>query len=454
MKTTRERRTTTPDAGAATHGETTMHDTGTTTRGRGMPARFAASWRRVRALLVKEMRQLLRDPRTQRIIFVAPLLQLVLFSYAATTDVHDVATFLVDHDRTPASRALVDALTASGYFRIVGRFDRPADLAAALDRGRATIGVEIPRGFARDLAAGRGARVQILVDGTNSNTETVAQGYATRIVREFGAREAMRARGGSGISPQDAAAMAFPAGSAMHTSGGGTGGLAEAPAAAGIVEHIAAGRVELRARAWFNPELTSRAYNVPAVIGAILMLTCLLLTALAVVRERELGTLDQLTVTPISPGELILGKTIPVAAIAVIDLVLIAALAVLWFEVPLRGSPLTLLVASSVFILASLGLGLLISTVSRTQQEAFMAMFLIFLPTIVLSGFMYPIHSMPAFFRTLTLLNPMRHFLEIVRAIFLEGAGLAEIAPQLTVIAAMAAAALGFATRRFPRTLR
>src|SRR5690606_5467131 len=133
MKTTRERRTTTPDAGAATHGETTMHDTGTTTRGRGMPARFAASWRRVRALLVKEMRQLLRDPRTQRIIFVAPLLQLVLFSYAATTDVHDVATFLVDHDRTPASRALVDALTASGYFRIVGRFDRPADLAAALD---------------------------------------------------------------------------------------------------------------------------------------------------------------------------------------------------------------------------------------------------------------------------------------------------------------------------------
>src|SRR5690606_22098322 len=242
MKTTRERRTTTPDAGAATHGETTMHDTGTTTRGRGMPARFAASWRRVRALLVKEMRQLLRDPRTQRIIFVAPLLQLVLFSYAATTDVHDVATFLVDHDRTPASRALVDALTASGYFRIVGRFDRPADLAAALDRGRATIGVEIPRGFARDLAAGRGARVQILVDGTNSNTGTVAQGYATRIVREFGAREAMRARGGSGISPQDAAAMAFPAGSAMHTSGGGTGGLAEAPAAAGIVEHIAAGR--------------------------------------------------------------------------------------------------------------------------------------------------------------------------------------------------------------------
>ncbi|HEY8468479.1 MAG TPA: ABC transporter permease [Longimicrobiales bacterium] len=367
---------------------------------------------RIRALLRKEFRQLFRDPRSKRIVFGAPVLQLLLFGYAVNTDVHRVATVVVDHDRTAESRALVDALTAGGYFRVVGRSDRSADLAAALDAGKATIGVEIPAGFARDLAAGRGARVQVLVDGTNSNTATVAQGYIARIVQEFGAERA-------------AAAGALP-----------TGG------------------VDLRARAWYNPDLASRVYNIPAVVGAILMMMSLLLTALAVVRERELGTLDQLVVSPITAGELIVGKTVPAALIALVDMALIAGIGTLWFDVPFRGSVLTLLLGSAFFILASLGFGLLISTVSRTQQEAFMGMFLFFLPAIILSGFLYPVHTMPAFFRALTLLNPLRHFLEFVRAVFLKGAGIGELWPQLATIAVMAAGVLWLATWRFRRAVR
>jgi ABC-2 type transport system permease protein len=391
----------------------------------------AVSRRRVRALVRKEMRQLLRDPRTKRIVFAAPVLQLLLFGYAVTTDVHDVRTFVVDHDRTAASRGLQDALTAGGYFRISGRSDRPADIADALDSGRAGLGVEIPAGFARDLDAGRGARVQVLVDGTSSNTATVAQGYATRIVHEFGVRHA-------------AGQTAQSVGGAASEGGVVSGGSAARGAGAGV---------DLRARAWFNPDLTSRVYNVPAIIGVLLMMMALLLTALAVVRERELGTLEQLLVSPLGAGELILGKTIPVAIIALIDLVLICAMALLWFHIPLRGSIPALLIASFVYILASLGLGLFISTISKTQQEAFMGMFLLFLPVVILSGFMYPIETMPKFFQALTLLNPLRHFLEIVRGIFLKGHGLLDIMTPLAIITVMAVLVLAGATARFRRSV-
>ncbi len=370
----------------------------------------ARAFGRIRALLGKELRQLFRDPRTRRIIFVSPIIQLLMFGYAVTTDVHNVPAFVIDLDRTPASRALTDAVTAAGWFRIVGRSDRPADMARALDHGQATIGIEIPRGFARDLAAGRSANVQVLVDGTNSNTGTVAQGYIMRIIQAFGAR-------------YGSAAAAAPAG------------------------------IDLRPRAWYNPGLLSRVYNVPAVVGALLFLMCLLLTALAVVRERELGTLDQLMVSPLSPAELILGKTLPVALIAFIDLALITAVAMLWFDVPFRGSAAALVFASFFYIIASMGIGLLISTVSRTQQEAFMAMFLVLMPAFILSGFLYPIHTMPEFFQLVTVLNPVRWFLEIVRAIFLKGSGIADLWLQYTIVAAMAAALISLAISRFRRTL-
>jgi ABC-2 type transport system permease protein len=370
------------------------------------------SVRRIRAMVRKELRQILRDPKTKRIVFAAPIIQLLLFGYAVTTDVRDVALFIVDHDRTAASRALEDAFTASGLFRTSGRSDRPADIGRALDGGTAVVGLEVPAGFARDLAAGRGARVQVLVDGTHSNTATVAQGYASRIVQEFGLEHA-RGRG-------------------VKLDGG----------------------VDLRSRAWFNPGLTSRAYNVPAVMGVLLLLMSLLLTALAVVRERELGTLEQLMVSPITARELILGKTLPVVLIALIDLALICTVAIVWFGITLRGSVVTLSSAALLYILASLGLGLLVSTISKTQQEAFMTMFLLLLPCIILSGFMYPVHTMPAFFQALSLLNPVRHFLEIVRGVFLKGDGVLDLWRQFVVIAAMAAALLLAAIVRFNRSMQ
>jgi ABC-2 type transport system permease protein len=365
---------------------------------------------RIRRMIVKELRQLLRDPRSRRVIFVAPILQLVLFGYAVNTDVRNVATAVVDHDRTPESRQLVSTLTASGYFRVVDTSDDSDALGRALDFGRALVGLEIPAGYARDLAAGRSPAVQLLVDGTNSNTATVAQGYALRIVADLGAR-----------------------------------GLP-------VVDGRPRG-IDLRARAWFNPSLESRVYNVPAVIGVIVLLMCLLLTALAVVREREIGTLEQLLVSPLSASELVLGKTIPVAGVALVQMTLVTTVALLWFDVPFRGSLAALALAAALFIVAGLSLGLLISTFSSTQQEAFLAMFLLLLPAIILSGFLYPIDTMPETFQHLTLANPLRHFLEIVRGIFLRGAGVGELWVQLTTLTAMAATGLAVAAWRFRATL-
>lgn len=360
---------------------------------------------RLLQLVRKEFRQMLRDPRSARMLFGAPIVQLLLFGYAVNTDVRNARTVVLDWDRTAQSRELVRTLTASGYFRLTAMAGRPEDLVEALDHGDALVAIEIPRGFAADLAAGRTATVQVLVDGTSSNTATVALGYVTRIIQGAGARA-----------------------------------RATAP-------------VEVRSRAWFNPNLASRVYNVPGVIGTIVMLMGLLLTALAIVREREIGTLEQLMVSPLSPQELILGKTVPVVLVCFVDLLLITAVAMLWFDIPLRGSFPLLLLASAFYILAGLGLGLLISTVSNTQQEAFMSMFFFFLPAIILSGFMYPIENMPKFFEYLTLLNPIRHFLIVVRGIFLKGAGLEILWPQIAVLAAMGMAVLGFAATRFRKTI-
>ncbi|MGQ0813884.1 MAG: ABC transporter permease [Gemmatimonadota bacterium] len=368
-------------------------------------------WLRVRALLRKEFRQLLRDPKTRRFMFGAPIAQLLLFGYAVNTDVHDLATYVVDYDHSAEARSLQAALTAGGYFTVIGRSDRIRQMERAIDAGAATVGVVIPAGFARDLAAGRGARVQVVVDGTSSNTAIIAQGYATRIVQQFGVDYAAQ----RGVLP--------------------------------------AGGVDLRARAWYNPGLVSKVYNVPAIVGVLMLFMCLVLTALNVVRERELGTLEQLMVSPIDGTELILGKTIPVAIVALIDLILITAVALLWFHIPFRGNPIDLLAAASVYILASLGIGLFISTISRTQQEAFMAMFLLFLPAVILSGFLYPINTMPFFFQQLTLLNPVRHFLEIVRGIVLKGEGLADLWPQFATITVMAVSVFWLASRRFKRRL-
>lgn len=375
---------------------------------RALRDRAADSLLRMAGLLVKEFRQIFRDPRLARVIFISPLIQLVVFGYAVSTDLGETSTIVVDHDRTQASRRLVESLTASGYFRVSERSDRGGDIVRALDHGDAIVGVQIPPDFSARLRAGD-ARVQVLLDGSNSNTASVAQSYAERIILRYGLE---------------------------RTATG-------APEA-----------VELRERAWYNSSLESRNYNVPAVVGALILLVCLLLTSLAVVREREIGTLEQLEVSPLTPGELIVGKTVPFAVIGLVDLAIVTGAALLWFDVPFRGAVWPLLLASVLYLLSGLGLGLLISTISKTQQEAFMGSFLVFMPAILLSGFMFPVSSMPASFQWLTLVNPMRHYIEIVRDVFLKGTGVWAMWPKFGALLALGAGLLLIATVRFRRETR
>ena len=362
---------------------------------------MSLSWGRVGRLVRKELRQMLRDIRMRGVIFAAPIIQLVVFGYAVSTDVRHVATWVVDHDRTVASRELVDRMTASGYFTVAGRSDRPGDAVRALEAGTARVALEIPPNYERDLAAGR-ATIQVLVDGTDSNTGNIALGYLQRIVTAIALEEA-------GAAPA----------------------------------------ITLASRAWYNPSLESRVFNVPAVIGILLLLVPMLLTSLNVVREREVGTWDQLAVSPISATELMLGKTIPVAMIGLVNLMMVSAVAVLWFGIPIRGHPPALLLAAVLFIITALSIGLIISTVSATQQEAFMSMFLVLLPALIFSGFMFPVESMPGGFRVVAELNPVRHFLVVVRGVFLRGTSFGDHLPQYGILAGFAALGLVIGVRRF-----
>jgi len=377
--------------------------------------RVARSVERTFGIVRKEFLQIRRDPRLRRVIFIVPMIQLMVFGYAVSTDVRNTPTFLVDQDHTQDSRELVDAFTGPGTFRISDRSDDPAALIDALDHGEADLGLVIPPGFADDLArattGGPPARIQILVDGTNSNVAQTALGYAERIVADR--------------------------------------------AIAILAETVRPGLrppLELEERAWYNPDLTSRNYNVPAVVGSLILLISLLLTALAVVREREIGTLEQLMVSPLGPAELMIGKIVPFAVIGLVDMVLVTTVALAWFHVPFRGNLLVLLVATVLFLISGLGLGLLISTISTTQQEAFLTTFLLFMPTILLSGFLFPVSSMPEVFRWLTVVNPLRHYLEVVRGVFLKGAGPSALAQPLLALVVIGTVVLSLAVWRFRRT--
>lgn len=383
-------------------------------RDRG-PGPLLASLRRIGETVRKEVLQLRRDPALLRILFVAPVLQLVVFGYAVSTDVRETPTVVVDQDLSDASRRLVESFTASGHFRVVGRTRDPAVAVDALDHGRATVALVIPPGFADHLGdPATPARLQVLVDGTNSNTAGIAQGHARRILGRHAAELAARAGGG-----------------------GPVGVAAVAP------------RIHLRTRAWYNQELASRNYNVPAVVAMIVLLTSMLMTALAVVREREVGTLEQLRVSPLRPYELMAGKALPFVGVGLVDLLLITGVAVFWFGVPFAGSLLLLTLQALVYLLPALGAGLLISTLARTQQEAFLLTFMTLMPLMLLSGFLFPVDSMPPFFQVVAQLNPLTHFLVIVRGVFLKGVGLEVLWPRVAVLAAMGAALLTAATLRF-----
>jgi ABC-2 type transport system permease protein len=381
-------------------------------------------WDRLRHMLIKEFIQILRDPRMKAVIFVTPLVQLLVFGYAVTTDVTEIPTAIADFDGTAHTRELVRRFESSGYFRVVRHVDRAASLRDLLDRGTVRAAIQFGPEFTRDLERGRPATLQVLVDGTDSNTASVVMDYASRIVAEYNREAAARSLAvrRAGLDPSVAAPPPL-------------------------------GGIDLRARAWYNPDLRSRYYNVPAVIAIIIMLTSLLLTAMAVVREREIGTMEQLMVTPIRPAELILGKTLPFALIGFFDVLLVTVVAVLWFTVPIRGSLALLFGATALYLMSTLGIGLFISTVSQTQQQALMSTFFFFLPAVLLSGFMFPIANMPEAIQWLTYVNPLRYYLVIVRGIFLKGSGPAVLWPQMLALAGLGAAVFAVSTLRFRKRL-
>ena len=374
-------------------------------------------WERIYRMLVKEFIQVLRDPRMKAMIFVMPVVQLIMFGYAVTTDVDHIRTAVYDLDRSPESRALIERFTASGYFTVVAMPGDPATLGKLLDKGEVTIGIQINSGFADDLNSGRQAVIQSMVDGTDSNTGTVAMDYAQRISAEF-------ARTYTAL-PLDISQIAQP----------------QAPP------------VELRSRAWFNPDLKSRNYNVPGVIAVIVLLISLLLTSMAVVREREIGTMEQLMVTPIRPIELILGKTLPFVLISYVNVLLVTAVGVLWFHIPIQGSFWLLLFGAGLYLMSTIGVGLFISTISRTQQQALMSSFFFYLPAILLSGFMFPISNMPEPAQWVTYLNPLRYFLVIIRGIFLKGSGLDILWPQFVALTVLGILLLTLSSLRFQKRL-
>ncbi|HEY7337860.1 MAG TPA: ABC transporter permease [Bryobacteraceae bacterium] len=381
---------------------------------------------RLGRMIRKEFLQTLRDVRMRAMLFAPPLIQLLIFGFAVNLDVDSARIAWMDQDRTPQSRELLSQFQGSGRFTIVATPSGESEMQNLLDRGKVDGVIRVLPGFARDLERGRSTSVQVLLDGTNSNTASIVSAYAGQAIQRY-ANEAM--------SDRQRARM-----------------VASTMSQAGAVRP-AIPQVETRTRVWFNPDLRSRNYFVPGVVVNIMMLVTLSLTAMAIVREKEIGTMEQLMVTPIRPIELILGKTLPFVAIGFWDMILVVTASLLIFRVPFAGSFGLLCLAAFLFILTTLGAGLFISTISKTQQQANMSTFLIFQPFIMLSGFTFPIRNMPEAVQWFTYLNPMRYFMEIVRGIFLKGSGFDTLWPNLLGLALLGVAVLWMSVRRFHKHL-
>lgn len=373
--------------------------------------------RRVRAMARKEVIQIRRDIRTLIAALIMPVVLLFLFGYALSLDVNDIPFIVQDRDRTTHSRDLVQRLTASRYFSLVRYVDRSKEIDAALDRGEALMALVIPEGFAAGLTSGTGSLLQVLFDGTNSNTASIAAGYFSGIAMTFN--------------------VELVAGRLRRL------GLQLAP-----------WPLDVRLRIWFNEEMKSRNFIIPGLTAVIMMAICVLLTALTISREKETGTLEQLVSTPITRTELILGKLLPYMGLGVIQMALVIGTGIFLFGVPFRGSYLNLVLAGLIFLLGTLGWGLFISAVARNQLEASQIVVITaFLPSFLLSGFIYPIENMPIWLQAVTYVVPARYFVEILKGLFLTGAGLDVLWPQMLFLTAYSLVVLGLARRKFQKRL-
>jgi len=370
----------------------------------------------VRTLTVarKELFHIVRDRRTLAVMFLIPVVQLFLLGYAATTDIEHLLTAVVDADRTLQSRELVEAYKASNYFDIKFYVDSEEELARLVDRGTIRAGLIIPAGYGADVIAGETASVAFVVDGSDptianlvlSSAQSVGQAQSARIVEQR-----------LGISPEDMMA------------------------------------VEVRSRVWYNPEMKSANFMIPGMMAVILYFLTTLLTALSIVRERETGTVEQLMVSPIRPIELVIGKVLPYVAVAFFNVLEVLALGVFWFGVPINGSVALLLAISAVFLMTCLGVGIFVSSVSNTQQEAMLLVFFTLLPSIFLAGYIFPLEAMPSFLQTISYFIPLRYMVIIMRGIIVKGVGLEVLAGQVGALLIFGVVIMAFAARRFRKRL-
>ncbi|MEN9936693.1 MAG: hypothetical protein RLZZ387_3272 [Chloroflexota bacterium] len=372
---------------------------------------------RIGPVIRKEFIHIFRDPRTLAVMFVAPLMQLILLGYAATTDVRNVPLAVFDQDRSPQSRQLVEAFVQSGQFAVARYVGSEREIAEQVDGGAARAAVIIPPTYGQDVLAGRGAQVVFVLDGSDPTVASSSLA-AARLIGQATATEvqqqALERRG-------QASAIVPP--------------------------------VEVRTRVWYNPDMASAVFMIPGLIGMVLQLQATLLTASAIVRERERGTIEQLIVTPIRPIELIIGKILPYALVALLIMAEVLLIGTFWFGVPIKGSVLLLLAISCLFLISTLGIGLLISTVANTQQEAFLLTFLTMLPSIFLSGFIYPVAAMPAFLQLVSGVIPLTYFLVVVRGIVIKGVDLPALMPQIVSLTVFGAALIALASLRFRKSL-
>jgi drug efflux transport system permease protein len=373
---------------------------------------------RLIAMVIKEFLELKRDKGARFVLVVPPVVQMLLFGYAATFEIYHVSTSVLDLDQSQESRELVARFTSSNRFSVTKVAQSQREIGASIDSSSATVALVIHAGFAELLRKGQAAPLQVIVDGTNSNTALIALGYINTIAAQF--------------------AQDYTANLAQRVQG---------------VRGIRQVQVMLEQRPWYNPDLNSRWFFVPGVIGTILLITTVMLTAFAIVREREVGTLEQIMVTPIRPSEFILGKTIPFFLVGLGEVALVASVGVLWFQVPFVGNPFVLLFGTALYLLSTLALGLLISTVCSTQQQAFSTSFFVLAPLFILSGFAFPITSMPLVLQWFSYINPLRYYLVVIRGTFLKGIGLDILWPDLLGMAALATGLLAISILRFRKSL-
>ncbi len=373
---------------------------------------------KVRYLFVKELIQTLRDKRMRITLIVPPVLQLIVFGYAANLDVKHIRTSIRDLDQSVESRDLIGRFGSSKYFDIITFPNTPREVKDLINQGDVTLSIEIPTDFSRKLKKGDTATVQIVVDGTESNTALIALGYANQILSEFSTQV-----------------------------------LVKRLNRAGMIGFEQAG-VDLQQRIWFNPNFESRIFYVPGVIASIAFLIPIILTAQAIVREREIGTLEQIMVTPIRSWELMVGKTLPFAVVGLFDVIMIVLIGVFWFEVPLRGNPFLLLLGAVLFLMSSVAIGLFISTICSTQQQAQISTFFFTMPAFTLSGFAFPIENMPEWIQYLTYFNPLRYFLVIVRGVFLKANGLDILWPQVLALGFLGTLMILLSSLRFQKRLK